>query len=471
MSVHPRENDAARDLTSGSLEWNLFRLAGPVAAGMALQALYSLVDLFWLGKWSSAAVAAQSVSVPFFAVVLALVLAFAVAGTSPVAQYTGAGRHEEADRAAAQMFLLLTVFAVVLTLPLAEFATGALRLARVPQDTIEPAAAYMQIAMLGMPFIAFSNGYAAALRALGDTTTFVKISIVSNILNAVLDPIFIFGLLGLPALGVSGAALATLISNILNALICYLCLRAGHKGLRTRLADLKPDPKLMGDYLRIAVPWAINSSSDSWGFFVYRVLINMLGKTVITAYTTGFRVLNFVTLPAGAMAAAAAPIVGQALGAGQPKLARRAVWLSVALAGGILLLPMLALFVFGQQITRFFCNDPDVTKEAGKFFLVVPLSAYCFQVLTVLSAAFIGSGHTRPPMLISFVRQWLLRIPTGALLGYGLHMGSLGIYLGMVVGNVLGAALMLWVFLRGHWQTATVSGLRETAPAQPQRSP
>jgi putative MATE family efflux protein len=466
MSVHPRQYDAARDLTRGSLEWNLFRLAGPVAAGMALQALYSLVDLFWLGKWSSAAVAAQSVSVPFFAVVLSLVMSFAVAGTSVVAQYTGAGRHEEADKAAAQMFLLLAVFSVVLTVPLVVFAEGALKLARAPEETMVPAAAYMRIAMVGMPFIAFSSGYGGALRALGNTTTIVLISIASNVLNAVLDPFFIFGLLGLPAMGVSGAATATVIANIANSAICYKCLQGGHMGLRIRLADLRPDRAMVRDFLRIGLPWAINSSSDSWGFFGYRVLINMLGATVVTAYTTGFRVMNFVTLPASAMAAAASPIVGQALGAGRPKLARRAVWISTALAAGILLPPMLAMVVFGQEITRFFCNDPAVTKEAGQFFMVVPFSAYCFQVLMVLSAAFVGSGHTRPPMAISLIRQWALRIPAGALLGYGLHMGSLGIYLGMVISNVLGAALTLWVFLRGRWQTATVSGLSGRAPGE-----
>ncbi len=98
---------------------DLFRLAWPVAVGMGLQALYNLVDAFWLGRWTRQALAAQSMSMPFFFLVFALVQAFATAGSSVVAQYTGAGRHYDADRAAAQMFLMLGAVAVVLTVPLA----------------------------------------------------------------------------------------------------------------------------------------------------------------------------------------------------------------------------------------------------------------------------------------------------------------------------------------------------------------
>jgi putative MATE family efflux protein len=460
MPVHPRQHDAARDLTSGSLEWNLFRLAGPVAAGLMLQALYNVVDAFWLGHWSKEALAAQSISMPFFFLVFALVQTFATAGSSVVAQYTGAGRHYEADHAAAQMFLVLSAFALILTLPLVLLAPSALRLAQAPEETIPQGAAYMRIAMVGLPFMAFSAGYGGALRALGNTMTIVLIGAATNVINIVLDPILIFGLLGLPALGVSGAALATVTANIVNALVCYRCLRAGHVGLRTRGEDLRPDGRMLWSITRIAWPLGINRSSDSWGFFFYRVLINSLGVTVLTAYTIGFRILNLFTMPAFALAQAAAPVVGQALGAGNPPLARRAVWVSTALAAGVLLLPMLAMVFFGQHIAALFTSDRDVMAEAGRFFLVVPASSYMFQVIMVLSAAFIGSGNTRAPMVISLMRQWLFRLPLGYLLGFTLHMGSIGIYLGMVAGNVVCGAVTLWVFLRGRWQTSTVAGLR-----------
>jgi len=465
MSEHPRDNIAATDLTRGSLGWNLFRLAGPVAAGMALLALYNIVDAFWLGHYSKAALAAQSVSMPFFFLVFALVQSFATAGSSVVAQYTGAGRHYEADRAAAQMFLVLVFLAVLLTLPLALLAPTMLRLAKAPPETVSQGAAYMRIAMVGLPFVSFTAGYASALRALGNTVTIVIIGLCTNLINIVLDPILIFGLLGVPAMGVSGAAIATLTANIVNAIACYMCLRAGHVGLRTRPADLKPHGPTLWNIAKIAWPLSINRSSDSWGFFFYRMLINSLGVTVLTAYTIGFRILQMFSMPAFALGQAAAAVVGQALGAGNPALARRAVWVSTALAAGVLLPPMLAMVFFGQDIASLFRADKAVMAEAGRFFIVVPASAYFFQVIMVLSAAFIGSGNTRAPMVISLMRQWLFRLPVGYLLGFTLAMGSVGIYLGMAVGNVVCAAVTLWVFLRGRWQRAAVSDLHEEQPA------
>ena len=462
MRVHPRQSNADVDLTSGSLNQNLWRMAWPVAAGMALQASYNLVNAFWLGRLSTAALAAQSLSVPFFFIVLALVSAFAMAGISVLAQYTGAGLHYEADRAAAQMFLLLCVFSVVLTVPLVAFAPGFLRMVLAPEETLADGTLYMRIAMLALPFMAFSSGYGSALRALGNTTTIVKIGIATNIINAVLDPILIFGLLGMPKMGVAGAAVGTLVANIVNAAVCYRLLTRGHMGLRIRWRDLRPDRAVLMSIARIAWPMAINGSSDSWGFFFFRILINTLGAAVLSAYTVSFRVLNMFTMPSVAMAFAAPPIVGQAVGAGKPELARQAVWRSTALTAAMLLAPMVLLMVFGQEVAGLFTKDPAVIKEAGKFFLVVPISSYAFQVITVLSAAFLGSGHTRAPMVISLVRQ--LRLPAGFLMCKSLHMGSMGIYWGMVAGNVLGAVLTLWIFLQGHWQTATVP-LRESEGA------
>jgi putative MATE family efflux protein len=430
-----------------------------MAAWMALQAGYNLVNAFWLGRLSTEALAAQSLSVPFFFIVQALVQSFAMAGISVLAQYTGAGRHYEADRAAGQMFLLLTVVSVVLTLPLVVFSPHLLRMVMAPEETLADGTAYMRIAMLALPFMAFSSGYGAALRALGNTTTIVSIGVKANILNAVLDPILIFGWLGMPAMGVSGAAIGTLVANILSALLCYRHLHRGHVGLRIRAEDLRPDRKMLVSIARIAWPLTINGSSDSWGFFFFRIIINALGATVLTAYTVCFRVLNVFTMPAAAMAFAATPIVGQAIGAGKPELARQAVLRSTWLTGKILLLPMLLLMVFGQQVASLFTRDQAVIKEAARFFIVVPISAYAFQVITVMSSAFVGSGHTRASMVISVVRQ--IRLPAAFVFVLTLGMGSMGIYWGMVAGNVLGAVLTLWIFLQGRWQKATVLGLHD----------
>jgi Na+-driven multidrug efflux pump len=167
------------------------------------------------------------------------------------------------------------------------------------------------------------------------------------------------------------------------------------------------------------------------------------------------------------MAMAAAPLVGQALGAAKPERARHAVRLSVVLVAAGTLVPYAIMMWQGRLITRFFVDDPAVTREAVRFFLIVPASNYFFTVMMVLSAAFYGSGHTRPVMVVSLLRQWALRMPMAYFFGYILGWGSLGIYTGMGLANILCAVLMLWIFLRGNWTRAVIpASIEEEAEIQ-----
>jgi len=241
MSANPKQRALKRDLTSGSLSWNLFRLAAPLVAGSLLQALYSLVDAFWLGRWSEKALAAPGVCMPFIFVVITFAMGFGIAGTALVAQHIGAGDHRRANRAAAQTMLLLCTIVTVLAASLVLPAPHLLRLVQVPDAMLPKAAIYLRIFMLGLPFVAFNIGYGSVLRALGDTMTVVLITALSNVLNAVLDPVLIFGWAGVPALGVGGAALASLIAQFAGGVACYVCLQLGRAGLHIQLADLRPN--------------------------------------------------------------------------------------------------------------------------------------------------------------------------------------------------------------------------------------
>ena len=445
-----------RDLTSGSLPKNLFRLAAPLAAGTAMHALYSIVDAFWLGGLGKEALGAPGVSMPLIFIVIAFAIGFGQGGSALVAQYTGAGRHREADVAAAQTILLLTAVAVAMAAPMMIFAPHLFALARVPRTVAVLASGYVRIFFLGIPMAAFTIACAAVWRALGDTMTMVIVGVVSNVINLLLDPLLIHGWRLIPSMGVNGAALASFISSAMAAAACVVLLRRGRAGLRLALADMKPARPVLREIARIGLPAAVSMSSNSFGFAVFHVMVNSLGANVIGAFTIGFRLTHFFAIPARAMAMAAAPVVGQALGAGKVALARRAVRMSVVLVAAGMFVPYALLMWQGELVARAFVDDAAVIAEAGRFFLVVPASSYCFGVLMVLMAAFYGSGHTRPIMFLSVLRQWGVRLPAAWLLGFIAGWGSMGVYLGLVIGNVSCACIALWLFRAGGWESAVV---------------
>ncbi len=457
MPDEPHRKDKKRDLTSGPLLSNLIRLAGPLAAGMMLHAFYSIADAFWLGKLSKEALAAPGVSMPFFFFVISFGMGFGNAGTALVAQYTGAKRYLDADRAAGQVFLVLCSVASFLALPLVLFAPFVLRIYQVPEEMAPQASVYFRIMLLAIPLTAFNIAYGSVLRALGDTVTVVLIGLVTNIINVILDPFLIFGWSFFPEMGVAGAALASVFAQAVSAVACYVLLRRGRAGLKIHPRDLKPDWPILKKTFAIGLPAAIGNSSNSLGFMGFQTMINILGTNVIGAFTIGFRIMHFFSVPGRALALAAAPIVGQALGAGKPALARRAVRLSATIVALGMLLPVAFVMWQGQFVATLFAPDTGVVKESGRFFLIVPASSYCFSVIMVLMAAFYGSGHTWPPMFLSLLRLWVLRIPVGYFLGFVIGLKSTGVYTGMAVGNIVSALLALWFFRRGNWQRSVVS--------------
>ena len=443
-------------MTEGSLGRNLFRLAAPVAASMALGNLYAVVDAFWLGQEGKLALQAPGVSLPFIFVVIAMGFGLGSAGTALVSQHTGAKNEREADRAAAQVILLTTAIAAMLAVPMIVFAPQLLRLARVPEAVIPGATVYLRIFMLGAPLMAFTMGYGGALRAVGDTLTMVVVSGAANVLNIVLDPALIRGWGAVPALGVAGAALASVFCTGLSAVACVMLIRRGHSGLRLAWGDFRPDWRMLRQLFSIGAPAAVGMGCNSLGFLFFQVMINKLGQDVISAFTIGFRVIHFFSIPAHCMAMAAAPVVGQALGAGKRALARRAVWVSTMLVAGVMVLPYGALMWQGRWVAWAFVKDAAVCAEAGRLFMIVPASSYCFGVLMVLMSAHSGAGHTRPMMMLSLLRQIGLRLPVAWVLGFVLGYGSTGVYMGLVAGNVVSAVIALWLFLGRGWERSVL---------------
>lgn len=434
----------------------MLALAWPVMVSNALQAFYNLIDVFWLGKVSTEALSAPTVAWPVIFSFMSLGIGFQIAGSAIVAQYTGAGDREGADRAGAQVFSFLFLLALLASALGWGGAPVVLRLMGIPGEIYPLAVSYFRIVSLGFPLMYSAFALTGLLMGVGDTRTPMYLMGLSVAANALLDPFLIFGWGPFPKLGVAGAAIATLISRGTIAVFGIFLLSTGRVGVRLRLRWLLPRPREISKILRVGTPNAVDHLATSLGFVVLMGLVSGFGTVVVAAYGIGQRIIHFLNVAIWGATSALLTMVGQNLGAGQfdraEEIARRGIWSTV----GALALISVAAFLLREPLYRVFIADQRVISEGKRFLGIFGFSVPFFGLFAATSAVFRGAGNTLPPMAFSVVRLWVLRIFSSWALGYAAGLGPLGLWIGMSFSNYLGGpALYLWL-RRGTWKRRLV---------------
>lgn len=442
----------------GGMTRAILRLGVPLALASVVQTLYNLADAFWLGKLGSSALAAPVISFNIIFFIISLGAGFAVAGTSLVSQYMGAGDPEKARRVAGNLLLYLMIFAVFFVAAGLIWARDFLEVLRTPGDTMEQTLLYYRIMVIGMPLAFPFFVYRAVMNGYGDTRAPLKVELIAALINVVLDPILIFGWLGMPALGVGGAALTTVVSRgAASAVGLWRFFAPGH-AFRLRPSHLAPVRGLLPLMMKIGVPASVGMAGGSLGFLVLMGIVNRFGSGVVSAYGISTRVIHLFMMPAMGISQAVTAIVGQNLGAGNVARARRAVNRGILMVMSVVVPAMALTAASGRWITAVFISgDPVVSNLARPMFQLVAPSVICFAMASVLNAAFQGAGHTIPVMTTNLSRIWLFRVPLVFFLsmvwlgGPGSPGAALGIWWGMLVSNALAMIMIMIWYARGGW--------------------
>ena len=429
----------------------LLHLAVPIMLTNLLQVAYGLVDAWFLGRLSAEAVSAPAIAfnVVFFLSVFGM--AFSQAGTTLVSQAHGAGRRREVDFFAAQTVGLVTVTGIVVCVLGLAGIGPLLWLLRVPEAVLGHTRVYMQIIFAASPFMFFFFVLQGVLQGVGDSVTPLRVQLATVALNAVLDPLFIFGVGPIPALGVAGAAAATFISRAVSAAAIVMILLRRRGDVTVRPADLRPDRGAWRRLLSIGFPLATGQAVAALGFTVLQGVDNGFGVAVVAAFGIGNRVIGVFNMPAIGLSRATAALVGQELGSGSTEAARRAVRVSVSAMLAFIVPAMTITFFFGNSVVRFFVDDPEVALHGATLFRIVSVSVVPFTLFTVINGAFQGGGVTRPIMVLNIIRLWGLRVPLAMLLAWRIGLGPDGIWYAMFVSNIVTATVGFLMLRSGMW--------------------
>jgi putative MATE family efflux protein len=440
-------------LLEGPIATSLFALAVPIVLANILQAGYQLIDAFWVGRLGGVAVAAVSVTIPITFLTIALGVGLAVAGSTLIAQYFGAKNHEMVDHVAAQTLLMIVIVSVVLGAIGYILTPWILHLMGVAPDVFEGAVGFMRVSFVGLVFNFFFFMFQSIMRGIGEAKLPVYIVLGTVILNFILDPLFIFGWGPILPMGVMGAAVATVGTQSIAALIGLVVLLRGKYGIHLSLRDFKPDFPFIKRAFSLGFPASIEQSARALGMTALTFLIASFGTLTVASYGVGSSLLQLVMIPAMGLSMAIATLVGQNIGAGNIKRAEDIGRFGTWLGFGILTAFGIIVFIFAPYFIKFFVPDDELVIASGATFLrIISLSWGFMAVQLSLTGVLRASGNMMAPMVLALVSQWVLQFPLSYILSRHTSLGAHGLWWSFTITNVVIALVTLIWYKRGDWK-------------------
>ncbi len=445
-------------MTEGSVLKSLLALSVPIIFANILQTGYQLTDTFWVGRLGTVAIAAVSISFPFIFLLISLGGGLAMAGTILAAQYKGREDKKAVDHITSQTLMMVFIISIVLATAGYLLSPFFVNLMGVEPSVFSSAVVYLKISFIGTIFMFTFMAFQSLMRGVGDVKTPMYIVFGTVLLNLILDPLFIFGYGSIPAFGVGGAAVATIGTQGLAAIIGIILLLRGKHQIQLDLNDLKPDVPLLKKMFRLGFPASIEQSTRALGMIIMTFLVTTFGTLTLAAYGIGSRILSFIIIPALGLSMATSTLVGQNIGAGKIKRAEEIAELSSLTGFIILTLAGIVTFLFAKPIAAFFIpGDLETIQTSALFIKIMALTFGFIGIQMALSGAFRGSGNTMISMVLSIISLWVLRVPLAYILSKHTAFAEIGLWIAFPATNIIAAIITIVWFMKGTWKQKQIT--------------
>ena len=444
------------DYTRIPLKRAVLLLAVPMMLELVLESTFAVVDIFFVARLGASAVATVGLTETYLFLLYSVAMGLATAVTAIVARRVGEQRGSEAALSAVQAVLLALLVSVPVAAAGIFWAQDLLRLMGGDDWVVTQGYRYTQWMLGGNAVILLLFVINAVFRGAGDAAAAMRVLWVANALNIVLDPLLIFGLGPVPALGVEGAAIATNLGRAAGVAMQLWILARGSEHLRVGRAALRVHGATMLQIARTSLGGIgqMIIAMTAW-IFLMRILASVSTEAVAGA-TIAMRIMMFTLMPAWGMSNAAATLVGQNLGAGQPDRAEAAVWRIGWMNMAFTLAVSVVFFVAHDGIIRLFTSDAAVVAIGGEWLSILAWSYFVYGWWMVSVQAFNGAGDTLTPTWINLVFFWLIQIPLSWALALPLGLAHSGVFWGVFVSETAVGLFTLWLFSRGRWKTTQV---------------
>lgn len=446
-----------RDFTEGSIPIALIVLAIPMILEMSMEAVFALVDTFFVAKLGAESIAVVGLTESTLALIYAVGIGLSIGATATVARRIGEKDNDGAARTATHVVYLGVIVSAIMGAVGVILAPYILGWLGAEPHVVELGTPFMRIMFGTNAVIVFLFLLNAIFRGAGDAAIAFRVLVIANGLNILMCPLFIFGIGFFPELGVTGAAVATVVGRSSGVLYAAwaLFLRKGGR-LHVRAEHWQFDPTLLWSLVRLSATAILQFliATASWSGLV--MIVAGFGSVAIAGYQIGLRVIVFVILPAVGLANAAATLVGQNLGAGKPERAERSVWIAGFLNAALLGIAGLFFVFFPDIVVSVFTSDAGIAAYARECLRIVGYGYAFYGLGMVMESSFNGAGDTITPTWLNLFVFWVFEIPLAYVLSYKFGWGPIGVFWAITLAFSLLAVSAALLFKRGKWKLKTV---------------
>lgn len=441
----------------------IMEMAGPVFIELIMGTLFGMVDMIMLGRYGG-----EAVSVPSIAAVgitnqlmfigLSLVQSLNIGATTMVARYIGAGKEERIESVIRHVIILTQVLLVIPILYLGIVKTDStMKFIGAHQDSIDIGRKYFQVIALGFIFQAFNFSIFAALRGAGETKIPMKINLIVNLLNVVGNAILIYGLFGMPELGILGAGVSTSLSHVVASILLVIIIFSKKSIITINLRErFRFNKDIIYNLVKIGVPASMEQIALRVGILLFGRIVSSLGTVAYATHQICINIMNLSFTPGQAFGIAASALTGRSLGEKKPHKAEEYIKLCGKIGAVVSTMMAVVFFVFGGRIASLYTESQDVINEAARILKVMAFIQPFQSSQLIIAGGLRGAGDTVWTLISTFIGILLVRVALANLFVKVIGIGLIGAWLAVLIDQAIRWFLILFRFRTGKWKYVTI---------------